>query len=259
MFYPVSGKHSISKVIAVLHLPQEVLIVEDVFNNLNQSEEISKNYQKRGLTVTKTIHINDNNVKVSNEITNGFLFEEFNAEGLTNNIFKLENNFNTEKAQLSFECNEYERWEGFIDRLIKDVSILNDKSKLLIEAISLTYIDEFEWDSDTESLINIDLLFNIQNDIQLEKLKQSHNGGLTIFTQSQFDSTNGQTEEKTEIYVNKDINRVSIVHSCSKRFPLIKMFDFEVIKENFGTEHQKNKNELKLLLKEDIQVQIGLN
>ena len=50
MFNPISGKHSISKVVAAIHLPQELLMLEGLFSKLNFDSKISKKYQKRALT-----------------------------------------------------------------------------------------------------------------------------------------------------------------------------------------------------------------
>lgn len=259
MFHPVSGRHAISKVIAVLHLPQEVLLINDLFNELNGSTAIASGYQKRGTTVTKTIQIDHNQVKVSNEaITNGFILEEFNSVGLAKNLLKLENASGSNKAQLTFECNEYDRWEGFITRLLHDVSEVYAHSKLLVEAISLTYVDEFEWSNTDNNDLNLDLLFRTENDKSLEKLKHTYNGGLTNFTQSEFEEGKGQSEERTEIYMNKDIKRISIVHTCAHRFADIQLFNVDSIRKQFDLEHLKNKEELKGILIDDVLVQIGI-
>ncbi|MFA9210573.1 MAG: TIGR04255 family protein [Moraxellaceae bacterium] len=258
MFHPVSEKHAISKVIAVLHLPQEVLLVNDLYNKLNDNQRITEKYQKRGTTISKTIQIENNQVKVLNEVVpNGFILEEFNEAGHTKNLLKLENITGSNKAQLTFECNEYDRWSGFIERLLLDITEVNNHSKLYIEAISLTYLDEFDI-TDKEN-INLDLLFKFENDKNLEKLKHTYNGGITNFTQSQFDKSIGQSEERTEIFLNKDINRVSIVHTCAHRFAEVQLFNSKSLSDQFNKEHLKNKEVLKELLIDEVLVQIGIN
>jgi uncharacterized protein (TIGR04255 family) len=257
MFNPISGKHAISKVLAVLHLPQEVLTLEVLFAQLNKDSILKKEYQKRGLTSSKSIQIGNEGVKVSKDILNGFLFEEFNENGLTKNVLKLEN-FSNQKAHLTFECNVYDRWDGFIQKLMKDISIINKYSPLLVEAISLMYVDEFEWTSEENMEINLELLFQFKEDRSLAKLKETYNGGISMFSQDQYQPTEGRSEERTEIYVNKDINRVSIVHTCAVLFPHVKQFDKAEIKQKFDVEHAKNKKVLKELLIESVQKQVGL-
>ena len=258
MFNPISGKHSISKVVAAIHLPQELLMLEGLFSKLNFDSKISKKYQKRALTVSKTIQIGKEDVNVSNEIVNGFLFEEFDERGMTKNVLKFENFLNTQKAQLIFECNSYDRWEHFVNQLIKDVVTINKLNPILVEAISLMYIDEFEWISENKEEINLDMLFCIDGDKSLAKLKNTYNGGFTMFSQNRFDPKKGRLEERTEIYTNNDINRVSIAHTCAVRFPTVMQFDYADIKSKFEGEHLKNKEVLKLLLTENIQKQVGL-
>lgn len=258
MFNPISGKHAISKVLAVLHLPQEVLTLQNLFNQLNEDLNLKKEYQKRSLTTSKSIQIGNKGINVTDEILNGFLFEEFSENGLTKSVLKFENFLNNKKAQLTFECNVYDRWNGFIEKLMKDVSVVNEYSPLLVEALSLMYVDEFEWISEENEEINLELLFEFKDDKSLSKLKGSYNGGISIFSQDQFQPSEDRSEERTEIYVNKDINRVSIVHTCAVLFPNIRQFDKSEIKQKFDLEHEKNKKVLKELFIESVQRQVGL-
>ncbi len=90
MLVPISSKHSISRVIANFFLAQSFAKPKFVFDKLSINNKLV-NYQKKGLTSSKTINIENNSLNISDDSNNGFLFEEFDELGKSVNVLKVEN------------------------------------------------------------------------------------------------------------------------------------------------------------------------
>ncbi len=256
MLKPISDKHSINRVIANIFAPQPLLKPNDVFDAINEIEAF-KGYQKKGLTSSKTIAISNNSVDVTDNKMSGFMFEEFDNRGRCINVLKLENDYNTNKLNISFENRQYNCWTDYIARIKSELNVLSDFFDLYIDAISLTYIDEFIWESTDK--IDIEQVFDKNSDYLNKKFLDAYNG--TLVFASQTDGVeNGYKEEKTEIAFSNIVKRIIINHTT-----LIKHKEIRLLKDcrqqfdqNFENSHTASKQILKEVLTTEIQKLIGL-
>jgi len=254
MLKPVSGSHSISRVIANIFLPQNLVKPDYLFKKIVDSEQLIK-YQKRGLSTTKTINLNKNNLNISNEEVHGFIFEEFNA-GKSVSILKTENVQN--KAQISFENREYKRWDKYKNRFYSDLEVLAGIFEIYLEAISLTYVDEFIWIS--EEKIDVNQIFDTDSELLNSSFINSYNGSMILISQSEKKENIQFEEEKTEVLFNNDVKRIIVNHTFAIKLDEIKIYnsDKELVKKCFEIAHKANKDLLGKIFVEGIQYKIGL-
>ena len=257
MLVPVSSKHSISRVIANFFLAQSFAKPKFVFDKLSKNNKLV-NYQKKGLTSSKTINIENNSLNISNDSNNGFLFEEFDELGKSVNVLKVENT-NNNKAIISIENRKYSDWSIFKTRFINDLQILSETFDVYIEAIGLTYVDEFIWKSDDD--IDVYSIFNQNADLINNKFLNSYNGTIVSVSQSGHIDEVNFCEEKTEIVFNNQLKRIIINHTYALKLKEISVFSDENAEsfiEYFDKAHQANKDILKDILTEQVKGIINL-
>jgi len=253
---PIAKEHSISRVIASVFIPQSFVKPEDVFK---KNKDGFNDYQKKSLINTTTINFNNNSVGISQENeAKGFIFEEYDENGVANNILKLEN-IREVQSILSLENRKYLGWTAFKNRLLKDTKELASNNDFYVDAISLTYIDEFIWTNSDEK-INVENIFNENSELLNQKFIDSKNGTLILISQGENDNYN--FEEKTEISFNNDLKRIVLNHQYAIRLSELKMFT-ELTLENeflslFDDAHEENKKVLKDLLTIECQKMINL-
>lgn len=254
---PVSGKHSISRVIANVFIPQVFIKPQDVFNNVKDLQWFVK-YQKKGLLNSATINIKNNSFDISREQEpKGFIFEEYDSKGLVENILKVDN-IKDNQSIISFESRKYLDWKAFKIRLLRDITELSVKNNFYIDAISLTYIDEFRW-SDVENNIDVKSIFNIESELINQKFLVSKNGTLILIAQGK-NEKNYNFEEKTEVSFNNDVKRIILNHQYAIKLDDLKLFS--EFKDDFlnlyDIAHEENKKILKDLLTIECQSLINL-
>lgn len=257
MLIPVSKNHSINRVIANFFIPQSIIKPDFLFEKIVNSNKLT-NYQKRGLAKSKTINLNDKNLNISNDEIRGFIFEEFNKIGKSINVLKVENTSN--KAQINFENREYVSWDVFKTRLYSEIKSLSEVYDVFVEAIALTYVDEFIWNS--KENINIKEIFDAQSELLNTKFINSHNGTLVLISQSDKLENIQFEEEKTEVMFNNNIKRVIVNHTFAIKFSDIKAYSADnnsaFIENCFEKAHQSNKDLLKKIFTKEIQDLIKL-
>lgn len=254
MFEPISKEHSISRVTANLFLAQNIIKPKDILDKLT-AENLLVKYQRKGLGLNKQINFANNNFQLVNEEVVGFLLEEFNDSGKSINSLKVENIGDLSKARISFETKFYTRWANFVERFNIDIEDLKKVFPFYVEAISLNYIDEFNWNSQTK--IPIDEIFNTESDLLNSNFIDSHNGTLIVISQSEPKSGSRVYEEKTEILFNNVLKKVIINHTVGIKLEDYKLWNSD-IRELFNEAHNKNKDLLKKILKDSIKHQIQL-
>lgn len=249
---PVSGIHSISRVTAIVFLPQVFVKPEDVFEKLKTSKEFNR-YQRKNLTKLRTININEILAGVTNnEKVNGILFEEFDTNGRLKNILRLENK-NDKQSNIIFENRIYPNWNLFKESLINDLTEINKIFPFYVEAISLGYIDEFIWSSKVEK-INVNNIFNIDSELLNKKFLDSENGTLIVHSQNK--KLGVDNEEKTEISFNNRVKRITLSHQFAIKLESFYNFDnLNATKSTnkdskFSQYYEKAHNANKLVLKE---------
>jgi uncharacterized protein (TIGR04255 family) len=255
---PIAGKHSISRVTAIVFLPQIFVKPEDVFEKLKKSSGLA-NYQRKNLTKLRTININEILSGVTNkEKVNGLLFEEFDDSGRLKNILRLENKTD-KQSNIIFESRIYPNWKQFKERLINDLKEVNKVFPFYIEAISLGYLDEFLWVSN-EDKIDVNSIFNIDSELLNKKFLDSENGTLVLLSQNK--RVNVDDEEKTEISFNNRIKRITLNHQFAIK--LDSVYEFDTLNKNnklsdyYENAHNSNKTVLKEILTKEVQDLIKL-
>jgi uncharacterized protein (TIGR04255 family) len=252
---PFSSEHSVKRVTAFLFFPQEILKPEEIFDKISKD---FKNYVRRDQIKKKKITISldtmESQDSVEDEVV-GFVLDAFNDDGEVSTTFKLEN---TEKNYfLSFESRVYTRWENFINSYVSDLNILTQYFNNFIEAISLNYIDEFDW-KDSKKIPTREI-FNEESELLPAKFLNAYNSKITILTQSE---NSDYSEEKTDIVFSNRYKKVVITHHYAKRLEeLIKLTDLlenGSLKDLFCVAHDSNKNMLRDVLKSEIKEKIGL-
>lgn len=254
--YPILGEHSINRTLISLYLPQMVLKPEKLFEKLNI--EYFTKYQRRNLLHSKTISFVNKNNTVSivdekiNENIVGFIFEEFNDDGVVENILILKNENN--KSSINFETRNYTSWEIFFKRFYTDLQNVFDQQDLYFEAISLTYEDEFIWKS--ESKIPVYDIFEKNFELINSKFLNSTNGTIVLFSQNE----DNKIEEKTEISFNNESKRIQIIHQHVTKFQDIIDSNSlsKNIKDKLDVAHLSNKITLNSLLTKEVKQKINL-
>ncbi|MBK0382042.1 TIGR04255 family protein [Pedobacter sp. SD-b] len=256
MLVPISSNHSISRVIANFILAQSFVKPKFIYDKLITNDELTS-YQKKGLTSAKTINIQNNSLNISPDSVNGFLFEEFDEVGKSLNVLKIENT-NNNKAVITFENKKYPNWTNYRNRFISDIIALSKTFDVYIEAIGLTYVDEFVWKSTNK--IDVNSVFNESSDLINKKFLSSYNGTLISVSQSESVDEFNFLEEKTEIIFNNELKRIIVNHTYALKLREIAILSKENSKdfeEYFNRAHKANKdilsdiftNEVKDLIK----------
>lgn len=255
---PISKGHSISRVIASLHIPQVFLKPDLEFEKAKVLPCLS-NYQRKSLTNVKTIDFKAvGGIVSSKDELNGFIFEEFNSEGSLNNILRLQND-GDKLSSIRFENKIYTDWDDFLPRFILDIGCLSEKIDIYISAISLVYVDEFIWNGDDPIAVNE--IFNVKSELLNKQFLNSENGTVISITQDKSEDLESVFEEKIEVSFNNIIKRISINHHCLVRPNKTLFYTKEIeenIKESFNLAHERNKLALKDVLSEMSQKLIDL-
>jgi len=255
----VSKKHSISKVKASIFLPQPIIRPDELFQELKGEHNFIR-YQKKTLKKSRTIGIELHNIDFSKaseeEKVDGFIFEEYNDEGLLINFLSLQNEQN--RSMLTFECRMYTTWNDFFSRFKEDVNYMSAFLKMYVEVLSLTYVDEFLWMH--PSKVPVDKIFNINSELINNKFLKSENGSIILLSQN----SEQKSEERTEIAFSNRLRRVSINHQYVERLnahnisSVQELIANNIFDEKFNSAHDSNKSMLDNLLSLEVKKKIGL-
>ena len=161
---PISKKHSISRVVASIVVPQKFLKPEKLFDKIKQTDEFNS-YQKKGLLSARTLNFKENEIGVSNEDITGFVFEKYH-QGDIEYIFKVENK-SENQCFISFESKSYENWNKFKELINLNFKNFSDIVEFYAKASILNYKDEFIWNSKENLPVNE--IFNIESEILNKK------------------------------------------------------------------------------------------
>ncbi|PVH25781.1 TIGR04255 family protein [Sphingobacterium corticibacter] len=254
---PVKDKHSISRSVVNLFLAQNFPESEIILRKIIASDKFAT-YSRKGTISEKLIQFGDRNISVSDNKNSGFVLERF-ENGSSSDILKMENTPNG-KSILSIETRNYTRWQHFVEKITQDLSDLSAFKNFYVEAIGLTYVDEFIWESSGE--MAIEEIFNTNSQMLNEKfLKSKTSSIVSTFVDTQV-SGYGLSEEKSEISFNEHLKRVIISHTYILQFQKLKELDGESYNSfisEFDSIHSKNKEFLQDILSENTQGLINLN
>lgn len=245
---PVSGDHSIKNAEAQIYVPQTFVAIEDDFNRFQIADAFSS-FQKKGLIKPTTISINNKGLGVEQSQVSGYIFERFESNGSLKDIFRVEN-INNNRGVLSLSTRKYSRWANFKDEQLKLVYEALGELKTYINAVSFTYLDEFDWQGETD--IPVNEIFNSESELLNMKFLESRNGTLVLISQGLIKSEDLITEEKTELSFNNDIRKVQISHQFLVKFKspirILEIKETHVLDKYFDIVHKEHKKYLDNLL-----------
>lgn len=254
---PIAKKHSINRVKASIVMPHTIIRPDDLFQQLKLVTEFSR-YQKKTIKKSRTIEFSnlDYVKQAEDEKIIGFIFEEYNDEGLLINYLSIENDQN--KSVLTFESRSYTTWNKYFSRFKEDVLFMSKYMAVYVETLSLTYIDEFVWVHPTK--IPVEKIFDVKSDLINNKFLKSENGTIIMLSQN----TELKSEESTEITFNNRLKRVSINHQYAERLTANNLYLAQFLIEKgsfddkFNLAHDSNKSMLRNLLSQEVKERIGL-
>jgi uncharacterized protein (TIGR04255 family) len=206
---PISDNHSIKNAEAQVFVPQSFVSVEEDFKKF-QSSDIFNSFQKKGLLQPTTISINKKGVGVNQSQVSGYIFEKFESNGGLKDVFRLENINENNRSILTLSTRKYTRWDDFKGEQLGLMFQALSELKPYINAISFTYLDEFDWKGEGD--IPVFEIFNSKSELLNEKFLNSKNGTLVLISQGLIDDGDLITEEKVELSFNNDLKKVQISH-----------------------------------------------
>jgi hypothetical protein len=246
---PISGSHSIKNAEAQIFIPQSFVAVSEDFKKF-QTIKLFDSFQKKGLIRPTTISINNKGLGVEQSQDSGYIFERFESDGSLKDVFRVENINNNNRSVLSLSTRKYSRWGNFKDEQLKLVYQSLEELKPYINAVSFTYLDEFDWVG--ESDIPVYDIFNSESELLNIKFLDSRNGTLVLISQGLTEEENLITEEKVELSFNNDLKKVQISHQFLVKFKaplrILKIEEAQSLEKYFDIVHKEHKNFLSHLL-----------
>jgi uncharacterized protein (TIGR04255 family) len=249
---PISGNHSIKNAEAQIFVPQSFVAIEEDFKKF-QTVDVFNSFQKKGKIKPTTISINKKGLGVEQSQASGYIFERFESNGSLKDVFRVENINNNNRSVLSLSTRKYSRWNNFKEEQLKLVYQALDELKPYINAVSFTYLDEFDWQG--ESKIPVYEIFNSKSELLNIKFLDSRNGTLVLISQGLTEEENLITEEKIELSFNNDLRKVQISHQFLVKFKspvrILKIEDAQSLDKYFDIVHKEHKSFLDHLLTDD--------
>ena len=254
---PVKDTHSISRAVASFFLAQNFPESQIILGKIVSSGKFTS-YSRKGSISEKLIQFGDRAVNVRDNKNNGFVLERF-ENGVSSDILKMENTPNG-KSVLNIETRNYTRWGNFANNLRQDLQELTSLKSFYVEAIGLTYVDEFLWKANTP--IDIENIFNKESEMLNGKFLSSKISSIvSTFIDTQIEGYN-LGEERSEISFSNDLKRITISHTYVLQFSKLKELESLTYDEFIGEFegiHNKNKEFLREILSVDTQDLIKLN
>lgn len=248
---PVSDNHSITKAVATIFAPQHFIKPEDLLAKYNVDNRF-ESYKKKSPLKSTTINFGLNQVGISSDENRGLLFESFTNDGALDSTFRVEN-LQENRSTISVETRNYYRWENFEQQIKRDFKEFASSTLFYVEAINLSYTDEFDW-IDKNSHIACELIFKNDSEYLNSNFLKAQNGSLISLVQGQSAESGTSFEEKIEVSFNNDIKKLAIVHNYAFRLNKIETFEKaeNTIYPLFKMAHIANKNVLKELLTDEV-------
>lgn len=254
---PVKETHSISRAVANFYLAQNFPESQIILEKIVSLGKFAS-YSRKGSISEKLIQFGDRAVNVRDNKNNGFVLERF-QNGVSSDILKMENTPNG-KSVINIETRSYTRWNNFADNLKQDLQELTSFKSFYVEAIGLTYVDEFLWKGNNP--IDVKSIFNETSEMLNDKFLTSRISSIvSTFIDTQVEGYN-LGEERSEISFSNDLKRVTISHTYVLQFLKLKELEQHTSDEfvdELETIHDKNKAFLREILSEETQHLIQLN
>ena len=191
----------------------------------------------------------------------GFRFLGF-ANGKIGRMLQGTNDLN--RTFISYHSFAYTRWNQFLDDYLKYLKIItNFQSDIFVRAVSVHYIDELNWISN--SAMDLTKVFNDEAKYMSKAFLESSNTSNFMYSTEKTDSSNCLTMDRLEIKVdNKNNKNIIISHNITKQFNdfenLSTLIDSDqsFFKSSLQDLHNYNKKILSDILNENVKTLINL-
>jgi len=252
---PINEKHSIKEAVLSVFIENQIIKPERFRGLLDK--ELKDDYQHFNVVSNLKFTIKQNNsgiVPASNSETIGFRFSAF-KNGKLDRIFQAINEEN--RNAISFHCLNYTRWADFFmefKNLMR--SLASFQPGYFVNAISLHYIDQFEWLDDSIA-IDPALIFKKETDYLPAEFFRSSKTQFLIVTEKDFiNPFSPKVYDRIEIVVSAN-DRPIITISHNVTVPLSELIDLSSIADSYNEElfanvHKRNKEFLRNILNLDI-------
>lgn len=190
----------------------------------------------------------------------GFKFSAFN-NGKLQKVLQAVNE--ETRSHISYHSLDYKRWNGFFNDYVNYIkTILNFHPNIFINAISLHYIDEFDWIdpklSDLEDMFDRGCSY-----ISPQFFNSLRTTNILTMERTKQNDPKGKYLDRIEIKVEPNIRpSILISHNVTEPLPepieLSSFIDTEQFNETMMAAHLHNKNILNCLLKKNIKDLINL-
>ena len=253
---PVSDKHSIKEAVFSVFLASKIMKPKE-FKHLLSTEFLSDFQQFEPLTQMQ-FKINQQNLSVNQIDDAGFKFVKY-IEG---NIAEVLQGMNNENQYFfSTHIFKYNNWQEFKDKFLRYLEKLSAfQPGSFVQAYSLLYMDEFNWDNKSE--YDSSVIFNINSEFLPKDFFNSTNIIYNINLEKNKDGKSYSDLLNINIADKLMYKNIVVVHN--QTFALsdtIKLDDFLVsidLEKSLELAHKQNKELLKNILTEDVCTLINL-
>lgn len=253
---PITSENSIRQVVASIFLLEPIYQPE----RFEKFREKLSSYQKFEIIKANRFKLDkgllENNPEGAVEL--GFRFIRF-EDGKLTSILKGENarTPDRERAVYGYYSLKYEGWENFREVFLKDFSALAGEDLPFFGAISLNYLNEFDWKSDLD--IPVSEIFASEEYFS-SKFLNSQNSSFHLKTEEAKDSF--KEIEKLEVVVDKKGRKILINSQLAlEYFKPNKVSEYSengLLKEHFDTIHTQIKSTLREIFSPEIKQKINL-
>lgn len=213
----------------------------EVFNEVNLEIQAAGG----GIAIQKPTQNRDTGFRM---IRNSGGDTEFVAQGMNeqNRIF------------FSFHSLKYDKWQSFFDKTLKYLKAFADfRPGLQVKAISLHYIDEFQWNA---AICKLDTVFSLEAGVLPPDFLKSLNGRLSFLLEKQMASN--LYNDRLDIAVSARTGRINInnnlSHQLKATYDLASVGQNKVLTDILNFFHDGNKANLKNVLSANSLKLIGL-
>lgn len=256
--HPIADKNSVRQVIATVFLLEPVYEPQrfkEYFNNELKDYHKFEIIKANSLKFRLSKGLIEDSDKTA--IENGFRMVHF-ENGKLSSFLRGENlKTSYSSAIYSYHSLNYQGWETFLKTFLKNFMVLADADSPFFNAISLNYLNEFDWKSDLD--IPIKEVF-VSEEYFSEKFWKSQNSAFLLNTEEAKETY--KENEKLEVVVSKERKKIIInsqlAFEFTKPYKLKSFSENGNLEENFNSIHEKIKGTLGEIFSEEVQQKINL-
>ncbi len=253
---PISGSHSIKEAVLTLFLASKIIRPNEYEHLITEKGVLDEDFQHFEVLNATHIKVEGINVNIQQEGNAGFKFTGFN-KGKPDKLLRGMNEEN--RFFYSFHLFNYKNWQVFKDDFIKYIRILDSHQPgTYVQAYSLTYLDEFIWDNNSEKSneYSTELVFNRDSDFLPAHFFEPEN--IIYAVDSESIENNNRYSSRIDIAITDKIlaKNIAISHNQTVMLPSVieinKLIESVEFSSDLDSAHDKNKSILKSILTEEV-------